>query len=55
MESLIDQLVKELGISESEAVEIIQTIAEYVENQHPVLSGIAESIARIELEKSKIT
>lgn len=53
MESLIEQLKTELTISEEEALKIMKTIAEYVEDQHPLLHDIAKDILQKELEKTK--
>jgi hypothetical protein len=51
MENLVAQLQEELKISKEEALVIIQSIAQYVENQHPLLNGITQDIVKKELEK----
>ena len=53
MERLIDQLKDSLNISEDEAVEMIQAITEYVENQHPLLKDMARELLMKELEKNQ--
>ena len=53
METLIEQLRNELKISEEEAIKIMKTIAEFVENQHPLLKDLTHNILEKELEKTK--
>lgn len=53
MESLVAQLMTELNVPEAEAIEIMKTIAEYVEKQHPLLNDVAQDILKNELEKTK--
>jgi len=53
METLIETLKTELKVTEEEAIRIMKTIAEYVENQHPLLKDLAQNIMDKELEKNK--
>ncbi|HEX6333141.1 MAG TPA: hypothetical protein VFZ78_02880 [Flavisolibacter sp.] len=55
MDTLITQLMEGLNISEEKAIEIITSITEYVENQHPVLSDLAKEISKAELGKIQNT
>ena len=53
MESLVVQLMAELKVPENEAIEIMKTIANYVEKQHPLLNDVSQDILKKELEKTK--
>jgi polyhydroxyalkanoate synthesis regulator phasin len=55
MESLVDQLQKEMNISAEEARRIIETIAVYVSRQHPLLSELSQQLMIRELAATKNT
>jgi hypothetical protein len=53
MDLLIEQLKSELKISETEAIDLVRAITEYIENQHPLLKDIAQDILEREIKKIK--
>lgn len=44
MQALIQQLVKEVGLTEEQAKLAIQTVANYVKEQFPMVSGAVDQI-----------
>jgi hypothetical protein len=54
METLIEELKTELNINEEKALEIIKAIADYVEQQHPVLKDISKDIFEKESKRHTI-
>ena len=53
MDILIEQLKSELNISETDAIDLVKAITEYIENQHPLLKDIAQDILEKEIDKIK--
>ena len=49
MDTLVNQLTAGLNIPQEKALEIIKTIVNYVENQHPVIKDLAIEISNKEL------
>ena len=54
METLIEELKAELNISKEKALEIIKAIADYVEQQHPMLQDLSKDIFEKESKKHTI-
>ena len=44
MQELVERIAEESGLSNEKASEVLQTVAEFVKEKYPLLSGTVDSV-----------